>query len=272
MKPLLVLLVAVVAVVAGCSSPAQDPSATTSPSLSAAATPPASASTAPRTATELLECDAGPSDVGGSGAEVAVTGGETPDEALTAFLAESPFVVPHTGYEPLGQSGDRHAYGYRSDGKVKVVVVVSPRFGELVGARFAPDELRTCPEPEFGAAAEFDAGRRVWAHLTDGSILTDIPGPGHCGWESARMLHVPNADGTLGRQYLRDPFGVFDDIPALLDTYAEDVELPADATDSGYRSPDGLELWLTDADTAAYVVTPDGVERWPRPADPIGCA
>lgn len=269
MKALLLLLVAMVA---GCSSPAQDPSATTSPSPSASTDPSTRASAAPRTATELLECEAGPSDVGGSGREVALTGGGTPDEAVAAFLAESPFVIPDTGYEPLGQSGDRHAYGYRSDGKVKVVLVVSSRFAELVGAEFAPDELRTCPEAEFGAAAEFDDGRRVWAHLTDGSILTDIAGPGHCGWESARMLHVPNADGTLGRQYVRDPFGVFDDIPTLLDTYAEDVELPADANDSGYRSPDGLELWFTDADTAAYVVTPDGVERWPRPADPIGCS
>src|SRR5688572_875067 len=140
-KPLVVLLAAVVA---GCSSPAQDPSVTTSPSLHAWVTPSASASTAPKTATELLECDAGPSDVGGSGAEVAVTGGETPDEAVAAFLAESPFVVPYTGYEALGQSGDRHAYGYRSDGKVKAVLVVSPRFGELVGARFAPDALHIC--------------------------------------------------------------------------------------------------------------------------------
>jgi hypothetical protein len=261
-----------VAVVAGCSSSAQDPSASPSVVPSASTGPSASASAAPRTATELLECDAGPSEVGGSGGDVAFSGGETPDEALAAFLADSPFVIPHTGYEPLGRSGDRHAYGYRADGKVKVVLVISTRFGEMVGAKYAPDELRTCPEAEFGVAAEFDDGRRIWAHLTDGSIVTDIPGPGHCGWESARMLHVPNADGTLGRQYLRDPFGVFNDIPTLLDTYEEDVELPADASDSGYRSPDGLELWFTDTDTAAYVVTPDGVERWPRPADPIGCS
>jgi hypothetical protein len=266
------ILVMLVAVVAGCSSPSQDPSATPSVVPSATPDPSPSASAPPRTATELLECDAGPSEVGGSGREVAFSGGETPDEALAAFLADPSFVIPHAGYEPLGRSGDRHAYGYRADGKVKVVVVISTRFGELVGARYAPDELRTCPESEFGAAAEFDDGRRVWAHRTDGSILTDIAGPGHCGWESARMLHVPNADGTLVKQYLRDPFGVFSDIPNLLDTYSEGVELPDDASDSGYRSPDGHELWFSEADTAAYVVTPEGVERWPRPADPIGCS
>ena len=264
-----VLLIVLAAVVAGCSGPAQDPGATPTGAATSAT---ASASPAAMTATELLECDAAASDVGGSGRDVALNGGDTPDEALAAFLADSPFVIPRSGYEPLGRSGDRHAYGYRADGKVKVVIVISPRFGEAVRARYAPDELRTCPEPEFGAAAEFSDGRRIWTHLTDGRILTDIAGPDHCGWGSARMLHVPNADGTLGKQYLRDPFGVFDDIPTLLDTYAGDAELPVDASDSGYRSPDGLELWFTDADTAAYVVTPDGVERWPRPADPIACS
>ena len=81
------------------------------------------------------------------------------------------------------------------------------------------------------------------------------------------MLHLSNEDGTLAKQYLRDPLGVFDDVPALLDTYAEGVELLADATFSGYQTVDGLELWFTPDDRAAYVVTPDGVERWPRADD-----
>jgi len=65
--------------------------------------------------------------------------------------------------------------------------------------------------------------------------------------------------------------GVFGDVP-MLGTYAEAVELPGDAFDSGYRSPEGFELWFTESDTAAYVVTPEGVERWPRAVNPIGCA
>ncbi len=50
-------------------------------------------------------------------------------------------------------------------------------------------------------------------------------------------------------------------MPALLDTYAADVELPDDAVFSGYRTTNGLELWFTPEDRAAYVVTADGVER-----------
>lgn len=223
------------------------------------------------TALELLDCDGEPSPVGGVGEEVAVAGaGDTPEAALEAFLANSAWVIPHNGYEAFASSGDRQAFAYRVEGEVKVVIVVSPRFGELMGGRYTADELRTCPESEFGAAADFPDDRRVWTHQESGAILTDIAGPSHCGWQSARMMHVEE-NGVLAKQYLRDPDGVFAQIP-LRDTYAEGVELPDDATDSGYRSPEGYELWFTDADNAAYVVTPEGVERWPRPVDIVGCA
>lgn len=249
--------------VAGCAGVA--------PPLETSATPSTTGSPVPMTALELLDCDAEPSEVGGLAEEVAVAGGgRTPDEALETFLANAPYVIPHDGYEPLGRSGDRYAYGYRSDDEVKVVVVVSPRFGELMGAAYTADELRTCPESEFGSEAEFADDRRVWTHVETGAILTDIAGPSHCGWQSARMMHVEE-NGILVRQYLRDPEGVFAQVP-LRDTYAEGVELPPDSSDSGYRSPEGFELWFTESDNAAYVVTPEGIERWPRPVDLIGCA
>ena len=250
------------------SAPAAESSAAipTTSAVSASATP----DDTPVTAIELLECDAAPSDVGGSDESLAFDGGgSTPDRALATFLASTVFVIPRTGYELLGQSGDRYAYGYRAGGEVKVVLVISPRFADLVGVAFTADELRTCPEAEFGSEAEFADGRRVWTHTETGAILTDIAGPEHCGWQSARMMHVEE-DGVLAKQYLRDPEGVFDQVP-LRETYAEDAELPDDASDSGYRSPEGHELWFTQSDTAAYVVTPDGVERWPRPVEIIGC-
>ena len=74
------------------------------------------------------------------------------------------------------------------------------------------------------------------------------------------------------RQYFRDPQGVLNDFARRnLETYADGVELPSDATDSGYRSPEGFELWFTRSDRAAYIVTPDGIERWPRADPPHGC-
>jgi hypothetical protein len=251
------------------SAPTPDGSATnrSTPAVSASATP----HDTPVTAIELLECDAAPSDVGGSDESLAFDGGgSTPDRALETFLASTVFVIPRTGYQLLGQSGERYAYGYRAGREVKVVVVISPRFANVVGVAFTADEVRTCPEAEFGSAAEFADGRRVWTHRETGAILTDIAGPEHCGWQSARIMHIEE-DGVLSKQYLRDPEGVFDQVP-LRETYAEGAELPDDASDTGYRSPEGYELWFTESDTAAYVVTPDGVERWPRPVDTIGCA
>jgi hypothetical protein len=84
------------------------------------------------------------------------------------------------------------------------------------------------------------------------------------------MLHVEHDDAPI-TQYLRDPDGFFD-FARLLADYAEGVELPDDASDSGYRSPEGFELWFTESDAALYVVTPQGIERWPRAVEPIGCA
>lgn len=206
----------------------------------------------------------------GQGLAAEAPGGDTPDEALAAFLENSFFVIPRSGYELIATTGDRHAYGFQAGDEVKVVLVISERFGELAGARFSADELRTCPEAEFGAEAEFNDGRRVWVHETSGLTLADIAGLEHCGWQSARMLHVPAADGSLWKQYLRDPEGVFVG-SRVLDTYAEDVDLPDGATFSGYRNLEGHELWFTDEDRAAYVLTADGVERWPRAEEPIGC-
>lgn len=261
---------------AACSTQPPDGSGTSATSATDEPTEAASVSPTPPidlTATELLECDGPVDSLGGAGEALTLdigVGGSTPDEALAAFLEATPFVVPRAGYGPLATSGDRYAYGFRADGEVKVVVVVSPRHADLIGEAFATDELRACSESEFGGTAVFGDGRRVWTHLETGEILTDIPGPSHCEWQSARMLHVTHDDGSF-TQYLRDPEGVFDFV-RLLEDYAEGIELPDDASDSGYRTNEGLELWLTDLDTAAYVVTSDGVERWPRAEEPIGCS
>lgn len=95
--------------------------------------------------------------------------------------------------------------------------------------------------------------RRVWTHDETGNLVTDVVGPAHCGWESARLLHITDGGNVVGTQYVRDPLGVLGQA-GKLETYADDVDLPADATFSGYRSDDGLELWLTPENRAAYVV------------------
>ncbi len=258
---------------AACSlvqpAPSAEPPDSTDPEPATPAARVTSPAPAAESAIDLLECDGRPAALGGRADEFGPSGaGDTPLGALETFLAEGIFPIPRSGYVELGVVGDRSVYAFERDGQVKIVIVVSPRFGEFVNARFTVEELRACEEDEFGAA-DFGPGRRTWVHDETGDILTDIIGPSHCEWQSARMLHVEN--GGPVRQYVRDPQGVFK-FSRLLETYAEGVELPQDATDSGYRSPDGFELWFTATDRAAYVVTADGVERWPRAEEPIGCA
>jgi hypothetical protein len=187
-------------------------------------------------------------------------------------VASTAFVVPHSGYTALGSIGDRSVWTFDVAGRTKVVVVVSPRFGEFVGgAAFTVEELRMCDVAELGAETDFGPFYRAWAHEESGALITDVVGPAHCGWESARLLHTTDASGALMFQYIRDPLGVLD--AHTLVPYADDVEIPPDGSFSGYRSGDGHELWFTEVNDAAYVVRPDGVvEQWPRAEQPVGCA
>jgi len=264
-----------------CSAPSATPDSTTptpdQESRSASPTPEPRAEApspeAPTSAVDLLDCDGNPSPMGGLADDFGPDGiGDTPDEAFEAWLQTGIFGVPRSGYERHGSVGNRFVYTYAVEGSVKVVVVISDRFSEWVGgAPFTIEEMRTCDPSEYGGQVNLGPDTRVWTHESSGEILTDIPGPGHCSWQSARMLHIGTPEGTVAKQYLRDPDGVFGGNPGMLSDYAEGVEMPADATFSGYRSADGLELWFTPDDVAAYVVTPDGVERWPRADPPAGC-
>lgn len=268
-RRVLIALAGIGSIAAACATPAPSTSDTAAPTLR----PATSASAVPESAADLLDCDGPVSSMGGFADDFGPVGiGDEPDEAFDSFLAEGFFEIPRSGYEALGALGQRHVYVYRNDGRTKVVIVISGRFSELVGgAPFTIEELRTCDPSEYGGSVDFGPDRRVWTHETTGEILTDIAGPGHCDWQSARMLHISDAEGFLARQYVRDPEGLFRGRGNRVE-YAEGVELPDDATFSGYRTADGLELWFTPGDEAAYVVTPDGVERWPRMDPPIGCA
>jgi hypothetical protein len=262
MAPRPLVLVAILGLLAaGCR--ADEPAATSAPLATLDPTA--------DSAIELLQCEGAPSPIGGTADDFGPTaGGSTPDAAFAAFISEPFFVIPRSGYTYLGQTGDRHVWAYRTDGRVLVVVVISQRFAEMVNARFTVEELRACELAEFGRAVDLGPEYHVWSDQ-EGNIISDIAGPSHCGWESARLMHI-EVDGRLVKQYVRDPEGVIAG-PPLLEPYAEDVPLPGDATFSGYTSAEGDELWFTPGDEAAYVVRADGVvERWPRPTDPIGCA
>ena len=71
-----------------------------------------------------------------------------------------------------------------------------------------------------------------------------------------------------------DPDVLLDLQQVLTTTYDGDVELPNDATDTGYEY-DNWHLWLAADRSAAYVVDVDDparAERWPAAKDMIACA
>ncbi len=244
-----------------------------SPSASDAPTPAESQPLA-EGALGMLDCDGQPSTMGGRSEDGAFGGmpADDPDVALRSWLSsEFPLTAPKAGYRELGAIGDRHFYVYENENRVKVVLVFSPQDLPGRATGFLIEEVRACRLAEWGGGVDLGPTTTVWTHEASGEILTDIVGWAHCQHQTARFLHIERADGTLDAQYVRDPSGVVAD-RGLLDTYANDVDLPEDATYTGYRTAAGDELWFTPANRAAYVVTTDRVERWPRAADAIGCA
>lgn len=106
-------------------------------------------------------------------------------------------------------------------------------------------------------------------------VITDRPGPDHCGWGGTRVIAV---GAPLGErftseadtvQFVRDPANAY---RAGLDQgFEARTTLPATAQFSGYRSA-SEELWLVPGDTQyIWIVSGQNVERWPAGEPPL-CA
>ena len=149
----------------------EEPSASATASGHASASPSAAPSLDPSpeeteagavTATDVLECTGPPSDIGGFANDFGPSaGGASEHEALTAELAQTPFAIPRSGYKARPWPGRGVLYVHEVDGRVKVAIVISRRFGQMVGAPFAIDEIRACEKSEFGPAADLGATTRV---------------------------------------------------------------------------------------------------------------
>jgi hypothetical protein len=105
-------------------------------------------------------------------------------------------------------------------------------------------------------------------------VITDRPGPAHCGWENTRVLAFGTPLGTPFTnsgddvQYVRDPSNAYG--YGFDATFEANATLPADAVFSGY-STDTEQLWTVPGDDAfIYLVLGDRTERWPK-GEPPGC-
>lgn len=261
------MLVLLLTLIACTSGPSASPPITASPSSRVG--PPSTEPAPPlltRGLAAILECDGPVSSVGGFAEHFGPSGGGgTANAAFAKWLDRHDFALPRSGYVLAWSDEDHAIYVHGVWGEVKVVVVVSTRLGGMVGAKFTVDEVRACDAAEFGEGDV--AGQREWSNPDTGEVLLEIAGHEHCDWQTIRFLDL-TLDGEP-RQYVRDPLSL---LPrgVLMTTLARDVELPAGAAFSGYRSG-GLELWLTPSDEAAFIVSSGGVERWPRAREPLGC-
>lgn len=216
-----------------------------------------------------LDCDGPVASIGGEYPESfggPDTLSNTAEDALAIFLGPSnPFAsLPTAEYTQLHAEPHWASFGHLVDGRPKAIVLLTDTTEHGPGWQVAG--LRACDASEFDPTVPLTFPVTIWTDDLGTRISTEtirsMPGPAHCGWDSATWLRV---EDTL---YFRDPEGVMAEWTAT--SFAMNAELPPSAIDSGYRSGGG-SLWL-DPGRDAYMVLADRVERWPRSSDPqIGC-
>lgn len=193
-----------------------------------------------------------------------------PDQALELFVKEGLFILPRTGFVPTGQDTDRRLYTHSVDGNAKVAVVVADGANAPLDADegWVVEAVASCDLAELDESIDDRLPWEIW-HDVDGnrlptSMVRTSRGAEHCDWESASFLSIED------RGYIADPRGVLGDIGAATE-FEEDVELPTDATDTGYQR-DSRRIWLSNDLTIAYIVDGDSVDAWPQATDAPGCA
>lgn len=181
--------------------------------------------------------------------------------------------LPTEGYRVERDDGDRVMFSYDVDQLSKAVVIVSDDVRDWASSTgWGVESWAACDPAELPPAFTEAAGIGVWTDRAGKPVPTtevqSSDGPEHCDWDDIVFLTV--GDRGTGRQYLRDTEGEL--AGYLRTTFADDVRVPPDAEDTGWRR-DGWELWIA-ADAAFLVAVGDDrdVERWPGTTEPVACA
>ncbi|MFI1044411.1 hypothetical protein ACH4U3_01120 [Streptomyces griseoruber] len=216
-----------------------------------------------------LECDGEIYDGGGPDGWSGGDGGDSPEDGLRLFFDMFDPQMPRSGYRVERSADGRVLYSYDVGGRTKVAVVVAEDQKGRPG--WGPETNASCDPAELPASYTDSLGLEIWTDSAGKRVptttLTSYAGAEHCGWETAHFLGLARGEGY--RQYVRDPDGVLASV-LLTTPYDDDVRMPADAQDTGYRYGH-WRLWLTKDRTTAYVRTSDGVEAWPLAKEPIAC-
>jgi hypothetical protein len=188
----------------------------------------------------------------------------TPEAAVQALLDDGIFAsFPARGYTEAEREDHVARLVYAVDGRVKSVAIASD-VGEYGDGLWHVIAIRACDASEFDPADGLTFDQTLWHDATGKTARSeDIHSQPVCDHPEATLLRY------LGVQYLRDPAGTLTE--RLEVPFAPDVDLPADATDTGLRTAD-WQLFTTRRGEAVYIRTRDGTfERWGRAVADILC-
>lgn len=218
-----------------------------------------------RGAVAALGCDDRPTGLGAtstwSRGRLGTTDQRTPDAALADLLDKTSTLYvafPSAGFRRTDGGEAVAVYTYAWRGSTRAVVIVRSASAGGDGPWYV-DDLAACDPSELDPAIEpgvdFSAWRNATGALADPATFRereDCYGGTQLTFEG--RLYVWHPDHGLNSAY--DPVRL--DAP-----FGDDVELPADAVDTGYTGS-GRALFLAADGTAAFMVRSDGVQRWPH--------
>lgn len=129
-----------------------------------------------------------------------------------------------------------------------------------------------------GAPFDDDSAERVWCDRGGDGLVLQRYEQVHlitrywCDEERAAILTIgqpigARIDPLQRHEYVRDPDDAFLDLAWLAEPFRADVDLPADAVQTGWTNGN-IELWVSpsEIERALYVQVAEQFERWPRAA------
>jgi hypothetical protein len=197
--------------------------------------------------------------------------GDSAEEALANYVASfDAWSVPDRGYRVERTDQGRALLSYDVAGLTRVAIVLAEDIENYAGdTGWGVETWAQCDPSELPREVAERLGFGIWEDDDGRAVpVTQVQswqGAEHCDWQDITFLQL---GGDRRRQFVEDRKNEFG--PDLLrTTFAADVELPADAEDTGYRR-EGRHLWLAADGTAAYLVGERAVERWPA-SKGFGC-
>ncbi|HET9456573.1 MAG TPA: hypothetical protein VFO78_04480 [Candidatus Limnocylindrales bacterium] len=216
-----------------------------------------------RGALEALACDGAPTGFGYGWrrGDFGTTEQPSADRAMADLLAQVGDhyeAFPTEGFRRTGGSRHTAVYEYAWRGSARAVVIVRSATPDGSGPWYV-DDVASCDPSEMGPDVEPGVEVDVWRDPSGRRLEPAFVSELADCYDGTKLIVNGRLfvwDPNLGRNHTYDP-------SRLESTFADDVELPQDATDTGY-SGSGRHLYLAPDGTAAYVVRPHSVQRWPH--------